>query len=108
MISAHTATDQTVFTYQVDSRPQGVLTGHRTDDYFVLEHVIVFPGAEPSTLLRMLYAGIREAWERGYTAIIYHLPHAFEHTPTLERVGERLGFAEYAQEEDCRWFIRWK
>lgn len=98
----HHAERREVFTYQPGGWPLGVLTGYADGlGGFVLEHVIVFPYAPWTTLMRMMRDGMEEAWSRGYTCVRFRLPQTFPLAPQLEKVGRRVGFvvdATYADE----------
>ena len=108
-ISTHVVTDRTVLTYCVNEWPCGVLTARSDGDVLVVEHVVTFPSAPVGTLPRMLQAGLAEAWSRGYESIVFCLPtDGFPLTPALCRIGERLGFREYAQEGALTWFVRYR
>ena len=103
-VVAYIATNQIVYTYQPDQWPLGVLTGHRQRNTFVLRHVIVFPGAPPTTLMQMLYGGLDAAWEHGYASVVFHLQHDHPATRGLAAVAARLGFAAYAWDTDRTWY----
>lgn len=106
MTPIHHAPDRDVFTYQPDGWPLGVLTGYADGQGgFVLEHMIVFAYAPMTTLVRMLRAGLEEAWARDYASVRFTLPHGFPLASHLDRIGRRLGFAADAQTQDATRYV---
>ena len=103
--TAHIVGDRTVFTWQPDGWPVGCLTGYvNPAGGFVLEHVITFPGAPPSTLVHMLNAALEEAWTRGYPYVALHIPAAHPRYAGLTALSAECGFTEYA----TSWWVRHK
>lgn len=104
-----TRQDRMVTTFEVDGWPVGVLTGcEREGNTYYLEHVIVLPRAPRGTLMRMLKAGIEEAWTLRFGSIVYCIPDDFPPRRGLERVGQRLGFQAYTHEEGATWYSKHK
>ena len=101
----HVATDRQVWTYEPDGWPLGVLTGYARDDGVVLEHMIVFPGAPPSTLVSMLAEGAETAWAHGYAFVIFGLPHAMPRRDQLVSLARSVGADVYAQDEQAAHFV---
>jgi hypothetical protein len=105
----HVATDQLVFTYQDPAPPHwpwGVLTGHRRDEGWQLQHVIVFPQAPPGTLLPMLKAGLAYAWEQRWAYVLLTIPHALPTAEGLKVCAKRVGGIEYhVTDEWSHWVI---
>ena len=94
---SYVAEGRIVYTYGPAARPEGVLTGYVNEaGGFVVEHVIVFPCAPPWTLLKLLRAGLAEAWRRDYPYVLCHIPADFPLRRGLVAAGRRLGFTEYA------------
>ena len=106
--SAHVVDNQTVLTYEVDGKPQGVLTGYVDGTKFVLCHVMAFPNAAASTLPRMLHVGLAEAWTRGYEAVLFCIMRSHPQHEALCRVGERLGFVPYDESAEKGWWVKWR
>ena len=104
---SHVAEDRIVFTYAPDETSLGLLTGYGLGTMFVLEHVVVFPDAPRVTLLRLLEAGLAEAWAR-YASVVFCLPKTWTLTPSLRSLGEHFGFVAYAEEEELTWYVAWK
>ncbi len=98
---------QIVLTYcGEDGMPQGLITGQQTrENAFYVRHVVVFGDAPAGTLSRMLHAGIAEAWELHYAAIVFGVPRGWHRSVRLERLGRRLGFTQYADEGGMTWHV---
>ena len=95
--ATHFVSGRWVFTWQPDGWPQGVLTGYlNRADGAVLEHVVAFPGAPKLTLVKMVRAGLAEAWALGYPYVAFHLPADHPNHDGLAALGARCGFHEYA------------
>lgn len=108
-MAAHVVTGRIVFTYQPQGWPLGVLTGHPDGaGGFALEHVIVLPGAPVTTLLRMLHAGLEEAWRRHFDYVTFFLPHDLPIREPLEQVGTRMGFRVYETTNEADWYVRYR
>jgi hypothetical protein len=104
-----TRQNRMVTTFVVGDWPAGVLTGcEREGNVYWLEHVIVFPTAPRGFLLRMLQAGIEEAWSLHFGAIVFCIPDAFPLARRLESVGRRFGFVPYTQEGGYTWYVKHK
>jgi len=102
---------RTIFTYVPDGRTRGVLTGYVNGDAFVVEHVIVCPGAAPTTLRAMLQAGLAEAWRAGHQRVTFMLPEDDERlpdAPALGRLALGLGFLPFATQDGVTWWTRWR
>ena len=106
--STHVAYSQIVLTYEIDGKPQGVLTGYSENNKFVLCHVMVFPHAQASTLQRMLHVGLAEAWTREYEAVLFCIMKSHPDHEALCRVGERLGFVPYDVNAEKGWYVKWR
>ena len=104
---SHVAEDRIVFTYAPNDLTLGVLTGYGLGTMFVVEHVIVFPGSPRATPLRLVAAGLAEAWAR-YASVVFCLPKTWTLTPSLRTLGEHFGFVAYAEDEDLMWYVAWK
>ena len=104
----HVVDNQTVLTYEIDGKPQGVLTGYADGTKFVLCHVMAFPNAAASTLPRMLHVGLAEAWTRGYEAVLFCIMRSHPQHEALCRVGERLGFVPYDESAEKGWWVKWR
>jgi len=102
----HLASDRVVFTYEVEGRDLGILTGYEQDGGFFLEHVVAFPGAPLSTLPRMFRAGISEAWARGFKYIALYIEHEHPFAEKLEELAERYEFRCYADREGRAYYCR--
>ena len=107
-VVSHIVTNRVVWTYQADNWPLGVITGYENEHGFFIEHVIVFPHVPRGTLLRMLRAGMAEAWDRGYCAIRFCLPEEFPLTFQLTSLARRLGFEPYIETMGMTFYIRWR
>jgi hypothetical protein len=93
----HFVSNRCVFTYQPAGWPDGCLTGYlNRAGGFVLEHVVAFPGAPSDTLIKMVRAGLEEAWAREYPYVMFTLPSNHPRHAGLARLGARCGFVEYA------------
>lgn len=100
-----TRTDRFVTTFSVDGWPVGILTGCERDwNTFYLEHVVVFPDSPRGTLVKMLRAGVEEAWAKRFACIVFCLPDGFPLKRGLEVAGKRLGFEAYTHEEGATWY----
>jgi hypothetical protein len=107
--TAHVVSGRVVYTYSPDGWPAGLVTGFAgLHGAFHIEHVCVFPQASPGALLRMARLGIEEAWAQGYTSLVYGVPRAFPLSPALARLGERLGFVQYAADQTDRYFVLYR
>lgn len=106
-MTAHVVTNRLVLTWE-DPWPLGVLTGYEHEGGFALEHVVAFPGAPPSTLARMLRAGLTEAWRRGYQHVTLHIPHAYPLAAGLLTLAKRFGFDEYRRDEGASYFVAYR
>ena len=102
----HVVENRLVLTYG-SPWPHGVLTGYVDGTTFRVEHVIVLPGSPAGTLVRMLRAGLDEAWRRGYASVALHLPHAFPLTPALTQLARRLGFDWYTRDGFATYWVRY-
>jgi len=102
------ATDRVVFTYEVDGHDLGILTGYEQDGGFFLEHVVAFPGATLSTLVRMLKAGLARAWTHGYRYVSLFVESAHPHAGPLEQLARRLGFTCYTDDGDRAYYVKFK
>lgn len=96
------AEHRTVFTYAPDGVNLGVVTGYDQGTRFIVEHVIVLPGAPRATLGRMMRAALHEAWQH-YAAVSFFLPPESPWRP----FAARLGFVAYAEDLGT-WYIAWK
>ena len=95
-----------VMTWTPDGWPAGLITGYPIERMFVVEHVVVFPGASRGALVEMLTAGLEEAWRRDFQEVVFWVPRTFRLAAALIRVAGGLGFQEYAQPAECeRWFV---
>jgi len=86
-------------------------TGYVNGDAFVVEHVIVCPGAAPTTLRAMLQAGLAEAWRAGHQRVTFMLPEDDERlpdAPALGRLALGLGFLPFATQDGVTWWTRWR
>jgi len=92
----HIVGERMVFTYQPNGGwPAGVCTGYlNAAGGFVLEHVIVFPGAPPKTLEEMLTFSLREAWNREYPYVLIEIPASHPRHKALTAMARHFGFAE--------------
>ena len=95
--NGHLVSNRMVFTWEPEGWPLGVMTGYlNRANGFVLEHVIAFPGTPKLTLVRMVRAGLQEAWRRDYPYVVFHVPADHPQHAGLTALGTRCGFHEYA------------
>lgn len=103
-------TQRLIWTYAPEGRNLGVVTGYEHDGLFVVEHLIALPGT--GCLLRLIPAGLEEAWVRGYRGVVFCLPNRGQGRPysTLAKLVRRYGCEPYTPETDraLTWWVRWK
>jgi hypothetical protein len=99
------AENRIVFTYEVEDRDIGILTGYENDSGFFLEHVIAFPGNGPAALPALLAAGLDEAGKRGYRYIALFIEHGHPLREKLESLAKRFGFCLYADLVDRAHYV---
>ena len=83
--------------------PSGWIFGYEDAGGYVLELVAVTKHIS----VRMLFLGLRVARERGYGHVRARLPLSYPDTPRLRALAARMGFTEYAVNEeyvDCVWY----
>lgn len=102
----HLATGRLVWTYLPKGQPAGLLTGYEDDrGGVVLEHLVAWQGIP---LPRLLEAGLEEAWTRGFQHVIVMIPLVHAKATRLEVLALRMGFTEYARDQEAAWFVRYK
>ena len=99
------AENRLVFTYEVDGRDVGILTGYEFDTGFFLEHVVAFPGHGPYGLSHLVDRGIATAWERGYLYISLFIEHQHPRYRELSMLARRHGFHRFGSQNDRDYFV---
>lgn len=103
--------NRAVYTYLSDTGlPLGVITGYVKDRCFFIEHVMVFPYAPATTLLRMVSSGIDRLFmsDIGFTSAVVHWKKDHPFARGLEVLAERFGFTKYHVDDECLHMARWR
>jgi hypothetical protein len=107
---SHVAFNRVVFTYEPEGLPLGMVTGFVRDECFYVEHVVVFPYAPASTLLRMTAAGLARLWasDLALRSVAVHWTKNHPNAAGLEVLAERFGFTRYNEDAECVHLARWR
>jgi len=105
---AHVVRDRLVLTYAPAGLPVGVVTA-REDAYggVAVEHVVVWPGQPPATLLTLARLGLDAAWAQGYRHVTVTLPRALPGAGALLALARRHAFLIYAMTDDVLHCVRY-
>lgn len=91
--------ERSVYTWEPDGWPAGLITWYPAEGGPVLEHVVAF---KPSDMRHLVRAGLDFAWRQGYAHVRFQIPAAHPHHRALSGIGRVLGFHEYEPD----WWIK--
>lgn len=100
-----------VYTYlDTAGVPLGAITGYEKDKCFFIEHIMVFPHAPHTTLLRMVASGLKRLAESdiGFRSATVYWLKAHPLAAGLAVLAERCGFTQYHEDETTVHWARWR